>query len=82
MKVSNARLGVWAWMLIYGGMFAFALGVALAQAGTGPQLWVAGIALVVAGLVLIGVRSRRVTRDSRAALAAVATPSTSSEAPP
>ncbi len=80
MKDSNARLGKWAWILIYVGMFTFAIGVALADAAVGHVLWIAGIVLVVAGIALIGVRARRVDRASRAARTAAETSSTSFEA--
>ena len=48
------------WTLIYGGLFALVLGLAVLSrnAGTGWSLVAVGAVLAIAGVVLIGVRSR------------------------
>ncbi|RYF76869.1 MAG: hypothetical protein EOO22_00745 [Comamonadaceae bacterium] len=60
MVVSHARLEKWIWILIYLGMFLVALGIATAriEAATGWWLGAPGAVMIVAGVVLIYVRSR------------------------
>ncbi len=60
MKVSTSRVGALIWVLIYGGLFAIALGVAMKRNGAeyGELLFVAGAVAVAAGAVLVWVRSR------------------------
>ncbi len=54
------RFGRWTWYLIYVGLFALAFGLAIARNDTAFGWWIAGpgIAMLVAGIVLIWVRSR------------------------
>ncbi len=56
----HARLEKWIWILIYGGLFLFILGIATAriEPTTGWVLAVPGAIAAVAGIVLIYVRSR------------------------
>ncbi|MGJ7522524.1 hypothetical protein ACSFA0_18695 [Variovorax sp. LT1P1] len=56
----HARLEKWIWILIYGGLFAFALGFATARidAVLGWSIATPGAIAAVAGVVLIYVRSR------------------------
>jgi len=58
--IPTSRLGKLTWALIYGGLFALAIGIALARAGEsyGPAVVACGAFAVVVGLVLIWVRSR------------------------
>ncbi len=60
MKISTARLGTLIWMLVYGGLFAIAIGVAMKRNGAdyGELLLVAGALAVIVGAVLVWVRSR------------------------
>jgi hypothetical protein len=60
LKFSTARVGALIWVLIYGGMFAIALGVAMKRTGAsyGALLFVGGAAAAVLGFVLVWVRSR------------------------
>ena len=55
-----ARLEGWIWTLIYGGLFAVVLGIAVGRndAGLGWAFAVPGAALAATGAVLIYVRSR------------------------
>ena len=60
MTTSTKRLGVLIWALIYGGLFAIGIGVAL-QRGAERYGWsvaVGGAVAVVAGFVLVWIRSR------------------------
>ena len=54
------RVETWVWVLIYLGMFLFALGLSVQRSSpsVGWTLSAAGIALVTVGVVLIYVRSR------------------------
>jgi hypothetical protein len=60
LKPATARVAALIWVLIYGGLFAIALGVALRRTGAplGEVAIVAGAAAVVAGIMLVWVRSR------------------------
>ena len=60
MKLSAARLGVLVWSLVYGGLLAGAVGVALARGGEtyGSAVVAAAALLVAIGGVLVWVRSR------------------------
>jgi hypothetical protein len=55
-----ARLEKWIWILIYGGLFAFILGIATGRTDTalGWSIAVPGGIVAVVGFVLIYVRSR------------------------
>ena len=66
MKFTIARVGVLVWALVYGGLLSFALGVALRDSDgrLGHGLSIAGLALVLAGVCLVWVRSRMVARHS------------------
>ena len=60
MTISTKRLGVLIWALIYGGLFAIGIGIALRSAAE-PYGWgvaVAGAVFVVVGFVLVWIRSR------------------------
>jgi hypothetical protein len=64
--MKNARIETLVWVLIYGGLLAVGLGLALQQQGAGVagQVLVVGGGIVAAlGVVLIWVRSRR--KDDR-----------------
>ena len=65
MKLALGRIEALVWVLIYGGMLVFALGVALSRAGLdyGWSVSVVGIVIAVAGVVLIYVRSRMAERS-------------------
>jgi hypothetical protein len=58
--MSAARLETWSWVLIYAGLLAVGLGVALARGGAawGWTVVVAGSVAAVAGVVMIWLRSR------------------------
>ena len=60
MKRTAARLGVWIWTLIFGGLLAGSLGYALERTGAamGAGIVVASAIAVAVGIVLIWVRSR------------------------
>jgi len=56
----HARLEAWIWTLIYGGLFALVLGLAVGRSDA-PLGWifaVPGVVLALVGAVLIYVRSR------------------------
>ena len=55
-----ARVESWVWILIYAGLFGVVLGIASMSASEAVawSLIVAGAVLVVAGVILIWVRSR------------------------
>ena len=60
MKLSAGRIEALVWVLIYGGLIVFGLGMALSRGGLGYG-WgvsIAGIVIAVAGVVLVYVRSR------------------------
>jgi len=56
----HATLEKWIWILIFGGLFAVIIGIAIGRAeeALGWLLAVPGVALVAVGVVLIYVRSR------------------------
>jgi len=56
----HARLEKWTWILIYGGLFIFILGIATARIEPvlGWSMAVPGAAAAAVGIVLIYVRSR------------------------
>jgi hypothetical protein len=61
LKLDPRRLGVLIWTLIYGGLFAAGLGIALARNGdeaAGTSVIAVGAIAIAAGVVLIWVRSR------------------------
>ena len=59
--MSTARLETWAWVAIYVGMVLVGLGVALQRHGAefGPAVTVVGVIGIVAGVLMIWIRSRR-----------------------
>ena len=60
MSASTQRIGTLIWVLIFGGLFVVAVGVALERSGKsyGWGFVAAGMAAVAIGCVLIWVRSR------------------------
>jgi hypothetical protein len=62
--VSTGRLDTIIWSLIYGGLVVFVVGLALrgSAPGAGLVVMALGAVVVLAGLVLIVVRSRTVGR--------------------
>ena len=60
LKLAAGRIETLVWVLIYGGLLVFGLGVALSRGGLdyGWSVSVVGIVIAVAGVVLIYVRSR------------------------
>ena len=60
MRLSAGRIETLVWVLVYGGLLVFGLGVALSRGGLdyGWSVSVAGLVTAVAGAVLIYVRSR------------------------
>ena len=60
MKIPTRRIELLTWLLIYGGLFAIALGATLRREGAllGWSVIVGGVAVTAVGLVLIWVRSR------------------------
>ena len=60
MKVSAQRIGNLVWLLIFGGLFVLGMGIALERSGEayGWTVGVVGAVAIVAGCVLIWVRSR------------------------
>ena len=60
MKLAPGRVDIFVWVLIYGGLIVFGLGVALSRGGfdDGWTFSVVGIVLALAGVVLVYVRSR------------------------
>ena len=60
MRLSAGRIETLVWVLVYGGLLVFGLGVALSRGGLdyGGSVSVAGLVIAVAGAVLIYVRSR------------------------
>ena len=60
MNAGPRRIGTLIWVLIYGGLFAIGIGIALQRAAE-PYGWgvaVCGAVVVVLGFVLVWVRSR------------------------
>ncbi|MGH8797483.1 MAG: hypothetical protein ACREXI_10525 [Caldimonas sp.] len=72
MKLTVARVEVLVWVLIYGGLLTFAVGLALRGYDRllARRVSVAGIGVAAAGAFLIWVRSRMVAHLRAAALAA------------
>ena len=64
LKLAPGRVETLVWILIYGGLFAFVLGVALSRGGLGygSSVSIVGGVFAVAGVVLIYVRSRMADR--------------------
>lgn len=65
--MKNATIETWVWVLIYGGLLALGLGLAMQQQGAAAAGWVlvVGGGLVAAvGVVLIWLRSRRKDDES------------------
>ena len=64
MNLAPGRIEALVWVLIYGGLLVFGLGVALSRGGLdyGWSVSIAGIVFAVAGVVLIYVRSRMTDR--------------------
>ena len=60
MKLAPGRIDALVWVLVYGGLFVFGLGVALSRGGLdyGWSVSVVGIFVAVAGGVLVFIRSR------------------------
>ena len=60
MTITTRRIGFLIWALIYGGLFAVAIGVALQRAGESYGWIVTGFGMVdiAAGAVLLWIRSR------------------------
>ena len=60
MNLSTGRIDALVWVLIYGGLLVFGIGVALSRGDLdyGWGVSVVGIVIAVAGVVLIYVRSR------------------------
>ena len=60
-SMSNKRMEVWIWVCIYAGLLLMSLGlfVVRAQAASGWLLGTLGGLLVLAGVVLVVLRSRR-----------------------
>ena len=60
MKLEPARLDVLIWALIYGGLICASVGVALEHVGAsyGRGVLIASALAIVAGVVLVWVRSR------------------------
>ena len=58
--MSAARVGLLIWVLIYGGLLACGLGIALSRGGHGYGwgIVVAGAAMAVVGALLVWLRSR------------------------
>jgi hypothetical protein len=54
------RVGSWIWLLIYGGMFALALGLAVQRtdAALGWPITLVGALLIAIGIAMIWLRSR------------------------
>jgi O-antigen/teichoic acid export membrane protein len=60
--MKNATIETWVWVLIYGGLLAVGLGLAMQQQGTGAAGWalvVGGGVAAAVGVLLIWLRSRR-----------------------
>ena len=60
MKFAPGRIETLVWVLVYGGLLVFGLGVALSRGGLdyGWSISIVGIVIAVAGVVLIYLRSR------------------------
>lgn len=65
--MKNSTIETWVWVLIYGGLLAVGLGLAMQQQGAGAagQVLVAGGGVTAAvGVLMIWLRSRRKDDDS------------------
>ena len=64
MKLAPGRIEALVWVLVYGGLLVFGLGVALSRGGLdyGWGVSVVGLVIAVAGVVLIYIRSRMTGR--------------------
>jgi hypothetical protein len=64
LNLAPGRIEALVWVLIYGGLLVFGLGVALSRGGFdyGWSVSIVGIVFAVAGVVLIYVRSRMTDR--------------------
>ena len=64
MNLAPGRIEALVWVLIYGGLLVFGLGVALSRGGLdyGWSVSIVGIVFAVAGVVLIYIRSRMTDR--------------------
>jgi len=60
LKFAPGRIETLVWVLVYGGLLVFGLGVALSRGGLdyGWSISIVGIVIAVAGVVLIYLRSR------------------------
>jgi hypothetical protein len=60
LKLAAGRIETLVWVLIYGGLLVFGLGVALSRGGLdyGWGVSLVGVVVAVAGVVLVYVRSR------------------------
>jgi len=65
LSLSTGRIEALVWVLVYGGLLVFGLGVALSRGGLdyGWSILVAGLVIALAGVVLIYVRSRMAERS-------------------
>lgn len=60
--MKNATIETWVWVLIYGGLLAVGLGLAMQQQGAGTAGWglvVGGGVAAAVGVLMIWLRSRR-----------------------
>ncbi len=65
LKISTARVAALTWVLIFGGMLMLALGLVVGRSepGLGWAIAAASIVAIVAGVMLIWVRSRMESED-------------------
>jgi hypothetical protein len=65
LSLSTGPIEALVWVLVYGGLLVFGLGVALSRGGLGYgwSVSVAGVVIALAGVVLIYVRSRMAERS-------------------
>ena len=66
MKLSAARVGVLIWVLIYGGLFVLAIGLALREVHglLAGSVSIGGLAALAVGAALIWYRSRLLLRSA------------------
>lgn len=65
--MKNSTIETWVWVLIYGGLLAVGLGLAMQQQGAGAAgqvLMVGGGVTAAVGVLLIWLRSRRKDDES------------------
>ena len=65
--MKNSTIETWVWVLIYGGLLAVGLGLAMQQQGVGAAgqvLVVGGTHAAAVGVLMIWLRSRRKDDDS------------------